>query len=252
MPKVKKQKAHGSDEIVLNLDSFVVPLSIVLAGVIIAGAIFFTNNKNGNPNVDSTDTDTGNNIAEEEFPAAETTISDAPFLGDKGKARVAIVEYTDYQCPYCQRHDQDTKSQLIKEYVDSGKAIYVFREFPLDFHGQLALDSANAALCVNEISGIDKFVEYHSKIFMVADKDALTKIAQDMGIDMNKFNTCMSEERYADKIDEGLADGTKAGVKGTPGFVVGVLDKDGNVKGKLIAGAYPFASFKEVLDEYLK
>lgn len=250
MPKEKKKKSQEGDEIVLNLDSFVVPLSIVLAGVIIAGAIFFTNNKSGNPVVE--DTDTGNNVAQEEFPAAETTISDAPFLGDKSKARIAIVEYTDYQCSFCQRHDQETKSQLIEEYVDTGKAIYVFREFPLEFHGQLAIDSANAALCVNEISGIDKFFEFHSKIFMVADNDALTKVAQDMGIDMNKFNTCMSEERYADKIDEGLADGAKAGVQGTPGFVVGVLDEDGNVNGKLIAGAYPFESFAQIIDELLK
>lgn len=250
MPKEKKQKAQESDEIVLNLDSFVVPLSIVLAGVIIAGAIFFTNSKNGNPSVEGTSNP--NNAAQEEFPAAETTISDAPFLGDKSKAKVAIVEYTDYQCPYCQRHDQETKSQLIKEYVDTGKAIYVFRDFPLDFHGQIAIDSANAALCVNEIGGISKFVEYHSKIFMVENNEALTKAAQDLGIDMNKFNTCMTEQRYADKIDQGLSDGMKAGVQGTPGFVVGVLDKDGNVKGKLIAGAYPFASFEKILKEYLK
>ncbi len=250
MPKEKKQKAQESDEIVLNLDSFVVPLSIVLAGVIIAGAIFLTNSKNGNPSVEGTSNP--NNAAQEEFPAAETTISDAPFLGDRSKAKVAIVEYTDYQCPYCQRHDQETKSQLIKEYVDTGKAIYVFRDFPLDFHGQIAIDSANAALCVNEIGGISKFVEYHSKIFMVENNEALTKAAQDLGIDMNKFNTCMTEERYADKIDQGLSDGMKAGVQGTPGFVVGVLDKDGNVKGKLIAGAYPFASFEQILKEYLK
>lgn len=250
MPKEKKQKTQESDEIVLNLDSFVVPLSIVLAGVIIAGAIFLTNNKNGNPNVEGINNQ--NNAVEEEFPAAETTISDAPFLGDKSKAKVAIVEYTDYQCPYCQRHDQETKSQLIKEYVDTGKAIYVFRDFPLDFHGQIAIDSANAALCVNEIGGISKFVEYHSKVFMVENNEALTKAAQDLGIDMNKFNTCMTEERYADKIDQGLSDGMKAGVQGTPGFVVGVLDKDGNVKGKLIAGAYPFASFEKILKEYLK
>ena len=250
MPKEKKQKVQESDEIVLNLDSFVVPLSIVLAGVIIAGAIFLTNNKGGNPDVEGTDA--GNNVAQDEFPAAETTISDAPFLGDKSKAKVAIVEYTDYQCPYCQRHDQETKSELIKEYVDSGDAIYVFREFPLEFHGQLAIDSANAALCVNEIGGISKFEEYHSKAFMVTDTDALSKAAQDMGIDMNKYNTCMAENRYKDKIDQGLADGMKAGVQGTPGFVVGVLDKDGNVKGKLIAGAYPFDSFAQILDELLK
>ncbi len=251
MPKEKSTAQESSKEIVLNLDSFVVPMSIVLAGVIIAGAIFLTNNKGTTPEVEGTNDGT-NNAAQEEFPAAETTIADAPYAGDKSKAKVAIVEFTDYQCPYCQRHDQETKADIIKNYVDTGDAIYVFREFPLDFHGQIAIDSANAALCVNEIAGFDKFYEYHTKAFMVASKDALVTLAQDMGVDMNKFNTCLTENRYQDAIDQGLEDGIAAGVQGTPGFVIGVLGKDGSVKGKLVAGAYPYDSFAQIIDEYLK
>ena len=249
--KAKKVVESGSNEIVLNLDSFIVPLSIVLAGIIIAGAIFFTNKGTSGSNLG--DTDSNNPAAEQEdFPPAETTIVDAPYIGDKSKAKVAIVEFNDYQCSFCQRHDQETKDEIVKNYIDTGKAIYVFREFPLDFHGQIAVDSANAALCVNEIAGIDAFLKFHSDAFLIASNDDLTKIAQDLGVDMNKYNTCVAENRYQADIDKGLADGISAGVQGTPGFVVGVLDKDGNVKGKLVAGAYPYDLFSQIIEEMLK
>lgn len=245
----EKSTSVESKEIVLDMDKLLIPMSIVLAGVIIAATIFLTN-KDKTPQVEGTND--GGNVAQEEFPAAETVIADAPYIGNIKTAKVAIVEYTDYQCPYCQRHDQETKSDIVKNYVDTGKAIYVFREFPLDFHGQIAIDSANAALCVNEIAGIEKFVEYHSQVFLVASKDELTTKAQALGVDMNKFNTCVSENRYQANIDKGLADGASAGVTGTPGFVVGVLEDDGSVKGKLVAGAYPYDSFAQIIDEYLK
>lgn len=249
MPKEKAKKAQQSDEIVVNLDSFIVPISIILAGVIIAGAILLSNRNGGTPST-GTDVPT-DNTAQEEFPEAETTIADAPYLGDIDKAKVAIVEYTDYQCPYCQRHDQETKSQLIENYVDTGKAIYVFRDFPLDFHGQIAVDSANAALCVDEIAGVETFVEYTSKIYMITENAELATAAQDLGVDMGKFNTCVDEMRYQASIDKGLEDGANAGVQGTPGFVIGILDDNGNVKGKLVAGAYPYASFEQILEELL-
>lgn len=248
----KAKKVEKSDEIVLNLDSFMVPLAIVLAGVIVAGAIFFTNKGTGTNDLSNPSNDNAAAPTQEEFPEASTTIADAPYLGDKKKAKLAIVEYNDYQCSYCQRHDKETKDQLIKDYVDTGKAIYVFREFPLDFHGQLAIDSANAALCVNDIAGVDKFKEYHSKIYLITSKDTLTTVAQDMGINMDKFNKCLADEKFQANVDKGLADGTAAGVQGTPGFVVGILDEDGTVTGKLVAGAYPYDSFAKILDEYLK
>jgi len=250
MPKEKTKKAQKSDEIVVNLDAFVVPLSIILAGVIIAGAILLSNKGTGTPTLGADD-NAGDNAAEEEFQDAQTTIADAPYLGDIKKAKVAIVEYTDYQCPYCQQHDQNTKADLIKNYVDTGDAIYVFRDFPLDFHGQISIDSANAALCVDEIAGVETFAKYTSKIYMVTENAELATAAEDLGVDMGKFNTCVEEMRYQESIDKGLADGAAAGVQGTPGFIVGVLDDDGNVVGKLIPGAYPYDTFAQMLDELL-
>ncbi len=250
MPKTKKVE-QSSDEIVISLDKLAIPGAIVVAGIAIALAIIFTNKGKDTTTADvQGDTqDTAN--AQEEFPAATTVIGDSPYLGDIKKAKVAIVEYTDFQCPYCERHATDTKPSILTDYVDTGKIIYVVRNFPLDFHGQIAIDSANAGLCVNEIGGAAKFFEFYSQGFSKTSTDELAAVAQGLGVNMDKYSACMSENRYKSQIDADMADGSKAGVQGTPGFVIGVLDKDGNVGGKLIAGAYPYESFKAIIDEML-
>ncbi|MBP6976083.1 thioredoxin domain-containing protein [Candidatus Dojkabacteria bacterium] len=251
MPKTKKTQ-ESSDEVVINLDAIAIPGAIVLAGIVIALAIVFTN-KGKDITTDDVAGETDNTeTAQEEFAAATTVIGDSPYLGDIKKAKVAIVEYTDFQCPYCERHATDTKPSIISEYVDTGKIIYVVRNFPLDFHGQIAIDSANAALCVNELAGAEKYFEFYAQGFSKTSTAELATVAQGLGINMDKYNTCMSENRYKEQIDKDMADGASAGVQGTPGFVIGVLDKDGNVEGKLIAGAYPFESFKAIIDEMLE
>jgi len=266
MPRTKKEVKKRVEskpvnkeekEIVIDIDKIILPLSIFLAGLLIALSIFLTNNNGSNGN-DTTGsgttgtTDTTDTGAQEEFPAAKTVIGNSPYIGDIKKAKVALVEYTDLQCPYCQRHATETEPQIVSEYVDTGKIIYVVRSFPLvSLHGELATQSANAVLCVNELGGRDKFYEFYKQAFAKASVDELAQVAQSVGVDMNKYNTCMSENRYKDQIDQEIQDGTNAGVQGTPGFVIGVLDKDGNVDGKMIAGAYPYESFKAIIDEML-
>lgn len=246
------EETKKQEEIVVNLDAFAVPMAIVVAGIIIAGAIYFTNRDNPKSDLPSNN----NNVAgaddeNDEFESATTTIDDDPYLGNKDTAKVAIVEFTDFQCPYCYRHVEQTYPEIIKNYVDTGKAIYVIRDFPLDFHGQISIDSAQAAECVYEIAGVEKYKEYHDKIFEVADKSVLTNTASTIGVDMNKFNTCMNDQSYVDEIKADLADGQKAGIGGTPGFVIGTLNSDGTVNGKLIGGAYPYSSFEQVINSFL-
>jgi len=255
--KVESKPVNKEEkEIVIDIDKIVLPISIFLAGLLIALSIFLTNNgSNGSDTTGSGTTgttDTTDTGAQEEFPSAKTVIGNSPYIGDTKKAKVAVVEYTDLQCPYCQRHSTDTEPQIVSEYVDTGKIIYVVKSFPLvSLHGELATQSANAVLCVNELGGRDKFYEFYKQAFAKASVDELAQVAQNVGVDMNKYNTCMSENRYKDQIDKELAEGGNAGVQGTPGFVIGVLDKDGNVEGKMIAGAYPYESFKAIIDEML-
>lgn len=257
MAKEKKvdTKSKKNEELVIDLDAIAVPGAIILAGLVIAGAIFLTNRSKSTDGTDTTggETETAQDdpAANEEFPQATTSIGESPYLGDIKKAKVALVEYTDFQCPYCEKYAVETKGDIISNYVDTGEIVYVIRNLPLDFHGQIAIDSAHAGLCVDEIAGAEKYFEFYSKAFSKESTDDLAAVAEGMGIDMGKYNDCMDSDRYVDEIDADTAAATAAGVQGTPGFVIGVLDDDGNVEGKLIAGAYPYASFEALIEEML-
>lgn len=247
-----KEKNKAQEEVVINLDTFAVPLAIIVAGLLIAGAVFFTNKgKDTTTNPGSDTTTNAPDAAGETYPSVATTIGNSPYIGDKDKAKVAIVEYTDYQCSFCQRHLQQVYPEIVKNYVDTGKIIYVIRDFPLSFHGQIAIDSANAAHCVNEIAGKDVYAKYHEQIFLAADVAALSSTAKSLGVDMGKYDKCMAENRYKDVIGADIADGTSAGVTGTPGFVIGVIKDGGIVEGKRVDGAYPYETFQSILDEML-
>lgn len=251
----KKEVQKDSKEVVINLDTFAIPIAIVVAGIIIAVSIFFVN-KNSTKNdantkgadTTTTNTDTTNGST---FAAATTTIADGAVLGDKSTAKVAIVMYSDYQCPYCQSFEENTLGQIKTNYIDTGKVIFVFRNYPLSFHGDITYTSAYAGECVLDQLGSTKFAEFHSKAYLAASVDAVNTVAQNLGVDMTKYNTCVSTKEFKSRVDADFAAGQSAGVTGTPGFVVGTLDSDGNVTGKLIEGAYPYASFQSVIDEML-
>lgn len=250
MAQTKKQE---SKEVVINLDTFAIPIAIIIAGVIIALGIFFANknaSKVSNTNTDTTNTDTTGNVAGT-YASAKTTIGEGAVLGDKNEAKVAIVMYSDYQCPYCQNFERDTLGQIRTNYVDTGKIIFVFRNYPLSFHGDITYTSAYAGECVLDQLGSEKFAEFHDKAYLATDMDVVNKIAQDLGVDMAKYNTCVSTEQFKSRVDADFKAGQDAGVNGTPGFIVGTLDSNGNVDGKLIEGAYPYDTFKAVIDEML-
>jgi protein-disulfide isomerase len=250
---MSQEKDETKEGIEISLDSIAVPGAIIITGLIIASAIFFTNRSGNVSDSDVAGTQQeAQDQPQEEFPQATTTISNSPYLGDKGKAKVAIVEYTDFLCPYCSNYAQDTKPSLISEFVDSGDVIYVVRNLPLDFHGQLSIDIAHASLCINEIGGTDKYFDFYAKAFTQESTETLANTAQELGINMGEYNTCMSENRYKGTIDADVVAAGSAGVQGTPGFVIGLLDSDGSVEGKLIAGAYPLDSFRQIIQEYLK
>ncbi|HOF79317.1 MAG TPA: thioredoxin domain-containing protein [Candidatus Dojkabacteria bacterium] len=245
MPKTKKK---NDGEIVINLDNFAIPIAIVVAGLLIAVGIFFSNKgKDANPTVEGTlDTTAG-----EEFTATSTNIDDDPYLGDKGKVKVAVVEFSDFQCSYCKRHSDEVFPLIKSEYIDTGKIIYVFRDY--QFFAGLSIDAAMGGQCLYDLTGKDngKYAEYHQGIFGLTSKDAITTLAKKLGVNESKFQACMDAEKYSEEIAKDQTDGTAAGVKGTPGFVIGVLKDDGTVEGKFVGGAYPIESFRTLIDEML-
>jgi protein-disulfide isomerase len=182
----------------------------------------------------------------------ELDISNDPSKGDRGAA-LALVEFTDYECPFCARHIKGVLPQFLKDYVETGKVRYVIRDFPLPFHKN-AKGAAYAAHCAGEQ---EKYWEMHDVLFAnqkALAADQLPGYAEKLGLDAAAFEDCMNSGRYESKVTASLADGKKATVRGTPSFVIGVAQDDGNrVKGtKVIRGAVGYDVFKKTLDDMLK
>ncbi|HRY22375.1 MAG TPA: thioredoxin domain-containing protein [Candidatus Dojkabacteria bacterium] len=253
MPKSKKKESEKKrEEVVINLESIGTPIAILISGIIIATVIFFAS-KNNTPTtidtaedstVDTTVESTGEGIGE--FEPASTTFGDVPVLGDRETAKVAIVEHSEFRCSYCKRHLDETFPSILENYVDTGKVIYVYKEFAM--YGD---DIANAAKCVYHLEGTDIYKEFHTNAFNLEDEDAIYALAKEVGVNESDFDACYSSSQYQDEIDADKQAGAAAGIQGTPGFVVGTFDDDGNVDGVLIPGAYPYDSFVEVIETYL-
>ncbi|MFA6098104.1 MAG: thioredoxin domain-containing protein [Patescibacteria group bacterium] len=159
--------------------------------------------------------------------------------GDKN-AKVQIIEYSDFQCPYCGQVTP-TITQLQQEY--GNKIAVVFRNFPLTSLHANAQKAAEASECAAEQ---DKFWEMHDKMF--ANQTALTvdnlkTYAKDLGLNTTKFNSCLDDGKYASAVQKSITDGTALGVGGTPATFV---------NGRLVSGARPYEQFKAVVDLALK
>ncbi len=162
-------------------------------------------------------------------------------------APVTIVEYTDFECPFCHRH-YPVMRQLIAEY--NGKVNWVQRHFPLSFHPN-AQKAAEGSECVTELGGNDaywKYAEYLFGLDRISPED-FPKAAAKAGVNAGKFKSCLDSGKYAKKVQDEQAAGMKAGVNGTPGnFVVKVATKEI----KEVSGAQPASAFKAVIDPLLQ
>jgi protein-disulfide isomerase len=179
-----------------------------------------------------------------------TSVADAPTLG-RAEAPVTLVEFSDYQCPFCQRFFATTLSTIKKDFVDTGKVRYVFRDFPLDQLHPLARRAAEAAHCAGEHG---KYWEMHDLLFQ--NQKALTppqlaEHARTIGVDGAKFDECLASGRHAARVERGLTDGSAAGVQATPSFIVGKTKAGGVVEGMPIRGAQPLETFRRIIDQML-
>jgi protein-disulfide isomerase len=168
-------------------------------------------------------------------------------------AKVTLVEFTDYQCPFCSRYFRDTMPQIDNDYVKTGKIQYVLREFPLESIHPLAFKAAEAANCSGEQG---KYWEMHDRLFANQNALAAQQLpghADAVGLDGQKFKTCLDSGKYAAKLRKDLADAQKAGATGTPTFFIGLTDPKGSeIKAvRKIVGAQNYAAFKDAIDTLL-
>ncbi|NDD91301.1 DsbA family protein [bacterium] len=162
-----------------------------------------------------------------------------PVLGKKG-AKVTIVEFSDFQCPFCAR-GAETVHQIAKKY--GSKVSIGFRHFPLPMHKE-ARPASEASMCVNE-QGSDKFWKFHDKVFQNQqnlDDASLEKMAKESGANVAKFKECYTAKKYAKAVQDDMEYGEKVGVRSTPTFFV---------NGQMVNGAVPLEQFSEIIDEEL-
>jgi len=175
-------------------------------------------------------------------------IGENPVKGSEN-ASVVLLEFTDYQCPYCNRHTLQTQPSIESEYIDTGKIRFVSLDMPIASLHPLAFKAAEASHCAEEQG---KFWQMRERLF--ANQKALLPWnghAEALGIDVAQFEACLNSDKYADAVRSDMAEASKAGATGTPSFVVALVDDDsGVVRGfQFLRGAQPFSAFKGALDE---
>jgi protein-disulfide isomerase len=173
------------------------------------------------------------------------------FRGD-GAARVAIIEYADFECPYCGQYERNTSSQILEKYIKTAKVKLFYRDLPLPEHPH-ALSATRAAYCAGEQG---KYWEMHDSLFanqLALSDPALLGRAKTVALDTNKFSECFSSNRYSDELRKSVDEAQRMGIDGTPTFFIGTIRPDGNIVNinKRIVGAHPFEVFQSALDEVL-
>jgi protein-disulfide isomerase len=185
-------------------------------------------------------------------PEASISLSGAKIRGN-ADAKVMLLEFSDYQCPFCGRHFRETMPQLEKAYIETGKIRYAFRDFPIQSLHQQSPKAHEAANCVGDQG---KFWPMHTRLFMNPNPlgpEELKGHATSVGADLSAFQQCLDSGKHAPTVQQGVDDAAAIGVTGTPAFFIGTVDADGkNLKAvRFISGAHPFGRFKQELDAVL-
>jgi protein-disulfide isomerase len=183
---------------------------------------------------------------------ASIDMTGAPFKGS-ATSTVALVEFSDYECPYCIRHFTQVMPEIQRTYIDSNKIRYMFRDFPIDELHPQSIRAHVAAHCAVEQG---KFWEIHNRLFTKAGShtpDELSGLAKEIGLNPSAFAACVAADKYSASIRQSTAFAISLGASGTPFFVVGKFDPKTNQLApiKAIPGAYPFAQFQQYIDAAL-
>ena len=234
-------------------------VAIIVAAVLVSGALVFAGFKMSNPSQDAIfkgiDAYVEMKQAEAQKAQAEANkprFVQGDFSGESAiagdiSAPITIVEFSDFQCPYCAKFYENAYKELKSKYISTGKVKLYFRHLPLSFHPG-AMPAAIATECVREQKGDSGFYSMHDKIFanqgiFSGDLNTINTniktVAKSVGVDMTKFNDCYDNQKTKSKVDADQAAAASVGIDGTPGFIV---------NGQIISGAQPFAVFQAAIE----
>jgi len=187
------------------------------------------------------------------FKPVDASSEGSPVMG-QADAPITMVEFTDFQCPFCRRYSNGTFPQIIKDYVETGKVRYVVRQFPLKAIHPKAVKASEASLCAGDQG---KYWEMHDRIFKMTksfEMEEWVRHAEGLDLEMSSFKDCLENGKNASNVERDLKEGTDLGMRGTPGFFFGRTDPNNPNKFKaveMIRGAHPYSQFKKTIDKLL-
>ena len=224
-----------NDNLKNNKNFITTPVAIMVAGLFIALAVFFSGSSGGSVATDTDKEMTGTII---------NKVTEADHIKGSLDAKVKVVEYSDVECPFCTRF-YATMEQIVSEY-EEGEVAWVYRHLPLEALHPNARLGALASECAKEQGGNDMFWAYTENLMQAGgvSADGVIALASDMGLDVNDFNACLAEKRYDSKINKDIVDATSAGGSGTP-FTVVIAE---NGRTFTISGAQPYNIVKYTID----
>jgi protein-disulfide isomerase len=180
----------------------------------------------------------------------QMNIGDGWYAIGRADAPVTLVEFADYQCPFCKKFHTDAYAELKKNYIDTGKVRFVSRDLPLEFH-PFALKAAEAARCAGDQN---KYWELRDALYTNAappNDDVIKKAAESLSLDAKDFQACLDSDKYKVDVQKDASEAAKLQISGTPTFVLARSAKD-KLDGVRIVGAQPFSAFQAAIDGLLK
>jgi protein-disulfide isomerase len=183
----------------------------------------------------------------------DASVDDDPIIGEQN-APITIIEFSDFQCPFCARFHEQTLPLILEQYVETGKVKFVYRDFPIQSSHPNAMPAAAASECAHEQ---EKYWEYHDELFenqgiwnnmeITSAITVFKEYATKLELNQEQFDSCLDSGKYIEEVNKDLKDGQNYGITGTPGFFIG-NEQDGFIQ---LTGARPFEAFKSVIDSQL-
>ena len=222
-------------------NNYTISGAIILGSIIIASAVIFTNSKGAGGAIANNNANNEN----QEITIREVS-SDDHIKGDPN-APITIVEYSDFECPFCQRV-HPTIDQIVSDYP--GDVNWVYRHYPLTNSHFNAQSSAIASECVAKLAGNEAFWQFADSLFnnqTTLGNELYKSLASDLDIDADDFNSCLSDKSIAEEVNKDRDEVIKAGGRGTPYSII--IDKDGNMTP--LSGALPYESWQQIIEQMI-
>ncbi|OGZ93522.1 MAG: hypothetical protein A2131_02355 [Candidatus Sungbacteria bacterium GWC2_49_10] len=225
-------------------NTYLIPAAIIVAGLIVAGAVMYAFSPNKGAESGNT-AKSGLSDTDGSF-VSQNLADDDPVLGN-ASAPVTLVEFGDFQCPFCKKFHDEARKEILDTYVETGKVKIVYRDFPLENIHLSARPAAEAAECADDQG---KFWPYHDALYTRQAELAkgtmnYAALARELGMDKTAFEKCVKDRKYENEVTKDYEDGVKAGVDGTPAlFINGVKVTP--------AGAQPFSVFQTAIEAALR